>query len=181
MTVTAFPFPTPPVLMAGDPAQPWPLSLASAAHTERFGAALGRRLRPGGVIALVGEMGSGKTTFVRGLAHGAGLSAHTVSSPTFVMIQEYRGPLALAHIDLYRLDDSRGVEETGLADYLTGHFAVLIEWADRLPDAWLPDDYLRIDFTHAGRAARRAVVRAFGPRSHGLLQTIAAHAGQAPS
>lgn len=160
--------------MDSDPVQPRPLPLESALHTERFGSTIGRHLRQGQVIALTGEMGSGKTTFVRGLARGTGLSAHVVSSPTFVVIQEYIGPIALAHVDLYRLDAPRDVHETGLADYLTGHFAVLIEWADRLPPAWLPSDYLLIHFTHAGHTSRRASLRAFGLQSHGLLQTIMA-------
>ncbi len=160
--------------MDSDPAQPQTLPLDSAWHTEKFGSTIGRHLQQGEVIALIGEIGSGKTTFVRGLARGTGLSAHVVSSPTFVVIQEYIGPVALAHVDLYRLEDPRDMDETGLADYLTGHFAVLIEWADRLPTAWLPNDYLLIHFTHAGHTSRRARVQAFGPRSHGLLQTIMA-------
>ncbi len=158
----------------------WIVPLASTSHTEQFGAIIGRRLRTGDVIALTGELGSGKTTFARGLALGTGLSARVVSSPTFVMIQEYIGPIALAHADLYRLDDPRDVDETGLADYLTGHFAVLIEWADRLPAAWLPDDCLLIHFTHAGRTSRRAQVRAVGPRGRNLLRTIMADAEYPP-
>ncbi len=175
MPATARPFQS--ALMTSEPSQPWTLSLASASRTEQFGATIGRRLRQGEVIALVGELGSGKTTFVRGLARGAGLSAHVVSSPTFVVIQEYPGPIALAHVDLYRLEDPRDVDDTGLADYLNGHFAVLIEWADRLPAAWWPDDYLLIHFAHAGRTSRRALVRACGPHSHDLLQTIMANSG----
>ncbi len=175
MPVTAFPFQSAP--MASEPAEPWTLSLASASHTEQFGSTIGCRLQQGQVIALVGELGSGKTTLVRGLARGAGLSAHVVSSPTFVVIQEYLGSIALAHVDLYRLEDPRDLDDTGLADYLNGHCAVLIEWADRLPADWWPDDYLLIHLAHAGRTTRRALVRAFGPHSHGLLQTIMAHSG----
>ncbi len=179
MPVTALPFQS--AHMTGEPAQPWTLSLASALHTEQLGSTIGRRLRQGEVIALMGEMGSGKTTFVRGLARGAGLSAHVVSSPTFVVIQEYIGPIALAHVDLYRLEDPRDVDETGLSDYLTGPFAVLIEWADRLPAAWWPDNYLLIHFTHAGRTSRRASVQAFGPQGHRLLRTIMADSGKPSS
>ncbi len=177
--VTTLPFQS--AHMTSEPAQPWTLPLMSASHTEQFGSTIGRRLRQGDVIALVGELGSGKTTFVRGLARGAGISAHVVSSPTFVVIQEYSGPIALAHVDLYRLEDPRDVEETGLADYLTGHCAVLIEWADRLPAAWLPDDYLLIHFTHAGDTSRHARVQAVGPHSHDLLQTMHGELRVAPS
>ncbi len=168
------PFQPAPVTIAQD--IPWTLPLASSSHTERFGSAIGRRLRTGDVLALIGELGSGKTTFVRGLVRGTGLPAHVVNSPTFIVIQEYAGPVALAHVDLYRLDDPRDVAETGLADYLTGSCAVLIEWADRLPAAWLPDDHLAIHFTHTGKTSRRARAQAFGPRSRALLDTSRADA-----
>lgn len=151
---------------------PWSLALASPSQTERFGATIGHRLQRGEVIALTGELGSGKTTFVRGVALGAGLDPHVVSSPTFTFIQEYAGPLMLAHVDLYRLEQSMDLADTGLAEYLNGDFVVLIEWADRLPAAWLPDDYLSIHFLHTGKHARRVRVQACGPRSRELLHAI---------
>ena len=151
---------------------PWALPLTSPSQTEQFGSTIGRRLQGGEVIALVGELGSGKTTFVRGLALGAGFPSHVVSSPTFTLIQEYVGPLALAHVDLYRLEQSTELADTGLVEYLNGEFVVLIEWADRLPAAWLPDDYLSIHFLHTGKILRRVQVQAFGPRSHDLLRVI---------
>lgn len=121
---------------------------------------------------LVGELGAGKTTLVRGVALGAGFDPQVVSSPTFTFIQEYTGPLTLAHVDLYRLEQSTELADTGLAEYLNGDFAVLIEWADRLPAGWLPDDYLSIDFLHTGKNSRRVNVQAFGPRSQGTLHAI---------
>ena len=151
---------------------PWTLSLRSPSHTEEFGSTIGRRLQRGDVIALVGELGAGKTTFVRGVALGAGFDPHVVSSPTFTFIQEYTGPLTLTHVDLYRLEQSTELADTGLAEYLNGDFVVLIEWADRLPASWLPDDYLSIHFLHAGKNARRVQVQAFGPRSSDLLHAI---------
>lgn len=158
--------------MAIDHTEPWTLALASPSHTEHFGSTIGRCLQRGEVIALVGELGSGKTTFVRGVALGLGLDPHVVSSPTFTVIQEYAGPLMLAHVDLYRLEQSTELADTGLADYLNGDFVVLIEWADRLPAAWLPDDYLSIHFLHTGKNARRVRVQAFGSRGRALLHTI---------
>lgn len=151
---------------------PWSLALASPSQTEHFGSTIGRRLQRGEVIALVGELGSGKTTFVRGVALGTGLDPHVVSSPTFTVIQEYVGPFVLAHVDLYRLEQSTELDDTGLAEYLNGDFVVLIEWADRLPAAWFPDDYLSIHFFHTGKNARRVQVQAFGPQSRGLLHAI---------
>lgn len=151
---------------------PWTLVLDSPSHTETFGSTIGRRLQRGAVVMLIGELGSGKTTFVRGVAQGAGLAPHVVSSPTFIVIQEYVGAMTLAHVDLYRLEQARELADTGFADYLNGEFVVLIEWADRLPAAWVPDDYLSIRFLHAGKRLRRAQVQAVGPRSRELLHTI---------
>ena len=163
--------------MAVERTVPWSLALASPSQTEHFGTTIGRHLQRGEVIALVGDLGSGKTTFVRGVALGAGLDPHVVSSPTFTFIQEYIGTFMLAHVDLYRLERSTELADTGLADYLNGNFVVLIEWADRLPAAWLPDDYLAIHFLHTGKHARRVQVQAFGPRSRNLLHAIMSDSG----
>lgn len=157
-------------------ADPWTLSLQSPSQTEEFGSTIGRRLQSGDVIALVGELGVGKTTFVRGVASGAGFDPHVVSSPTFTFIQEYTGPLTLAHVDLYRLEQSTELADTGLAEYLNGDFVVLIEWADRLPASWLPDGYLSFHFLHSGKNARRVNVQAYGQRSRDLLQAIMSEA-----
>lgn len=153
-------------------ADPWTLSLRSPSHTEEFGSTIGRRLQRGDVITLIGELGSGKTTFVRGVALGTGFNPHLVSSPTFTVIQEYTGPLTLAHVDLYRLEQPRELADTGLAEYMNGDFIVLIEWADRLPASWVPDDHLSVHFFHSRKTARRANVQAFGPRSRHLLHSI---------
>ena len=81
----------------------------SEAETSALGRALGRRLSAGDVVLLAGPLGAGKTAFVRGLAEGLGCAADEVSSPTFTLVQEYRGGrLPLVHVDLYRLDDARG-------------------------------------------------------------------------
>jgi tRNA threonylcarbamoyladenosine biosynthesis protein TsaE len=99
------------------------------------------------VIALRGPLGAGKTAFVKGLAEGLGLDPGIVSSPTFVVSQEYpclaRG-VRLVHLDLYRLERTAELEATGFLDVLDGESIVAIEWADRLPDA-LPSDRLEID------------------------------------
>ena len=106
-------------------------------HSESETAAVGRDLAqtlgPGAVVLLVGDLGAGKTAFVRGLAEGLGAAPDAVSSPTFTLIQEYRGGrLSLLHVDLYRLDDEREIEELGLQE-LGSDGVVAIEWADKLP------------------------------------------------
>ena len=103
---------------------------ASAEETEAEGESLGRNLQHGDLLLLVGPLGAGKTTFVRGLARGIG-SADPVASPTFVLVRNYRGRLPLAHVDLYRLDRAPELRDLGL-DELLDAGAVVVEWGDRL-------------------------------------------------
>jgi len=103
---------------------------ASAEETEAEGETLGRTLRRGDLLLLVGPLGAGKTTFVRGLARGAG-SADAVASPTFVLVRNYRGRVPLAHVDLYRLDRAPELRDLGLEELLD-EGAVVVEWGDRL-------------------------------------------------
>jgi tRNA threonylcarbamoyladenosine biosynthesis protein TsaE len=106
----------------------------SPGATEEAAAALARHLRRGALLLLAGEMGAGKTTFVRGLARGLGVSGD-VMSPTFQLVRVYPGPLQLAHVDLYRLGDDAGeLAELGL-DELLDEGAVVVEWGDRLREA----------------------------------------------
>lgn len=105
---------------------------SSDEETAAVGRALGETLSPGAVIHLFGDLGAGKTVFVRGLASGLGLDPNEVSSPTFTLIQEYRGPghHPLFHVDLYRLAGAE-VDDLGL-DALAAEGIVAIEWANRL-------------------------------------------------
>jgi tRNA threonylcarbamoyladenosine biosynthesis protein TsaE len=111
-------------------------------HSESETAGVGRDLAPslsaGSVVLLHGDLGAGKTAFVRGLAEGLGVPTGEVSSPTFTLMQEYRGGrVPLVHVDLYRLDDPREIDDLGLEEI--GETCVLaIEWAEKLPRA-LPD------------------------------------------
>ncbi len=106
---------------------------ASEAETADIGRALASRLSPGDVVLLYGDLGAGKTAFVRGLAEGLGIAADEVSSPTFTLVQEYRGGrLPLFHVDLYRLNDPREIDDLGL-DELTADGVLAIEWAEKLP------------------------------------------------
>ena len=101
-------------------------------ETSDAGERLARTLRPGDVVLLYGDLGAGKTAFVRGLARGLGADAEEVSSPTFTLIQEYAGRIPLHHVDLYRLEP-REIPDLGLDDLLLGDGVVAIEWADRWP------------------------------------------------
>ncbi len=100
------------------------------ADTEAIGAALALRLSPGDVLLLTGQLGAGKTAFVRGLVSGLGSESH-VSSPTFVLIHEYEASIPVAHIDLYRLPDQSDIAELGVGDYLEGGYVTVVEWPER--------------------------------------------------
>ena len=115
-------------------------------ETSAAGRELAATLAAGSVVLLYGDLGAGKTAFVRGLAEGLGASADDVSSPTFTLIQEYRGGrVPLLHVDLYRLDNPREVEDLGLDEL--GESAVLaIEWAEKLPR--LADGAVAVRITH---------------------------------
>lgn len=102
----------------------------SAAETERAGTRFGERLRPGDVVLLTGELGAGKTTFVRGVAQGTGSTAD-VASPTFQLVRVYPGRVQLAHVDLYRVENSAELLDLGL-DELAESGAVVVEWGERL-------------------------------------------------
>ena len=108
---------------------------SSEEETSDAGARFAASLRPGDVVLLHGDLGAGKTAFVRGLAEGLGVAAEEVSSPTFTLVQEYRGGrLTLFHVDLYRLNDPREIDDLGL-DEIAADGVLTIEWAEKLPRA----------------------------------------------
>jgi tRNA threonylcarbamoyladenosine biosynthesis protein TsaE len=107
---------------------------ASEADTAAAGRALAARTASGTTILLYGDLGAGKTVFVRGLAEGFGIDPAEVSSPTFTIVQEYRGPqVTLQHVDLYRLTP-REITDLALEDLMTPTTVMAIEWAERLPE-----------------------------------------------
>ena len=147
----------------------WHCLSKSVADTERLGHRIGRSLQGGEIIALYGELGSGKTALVRGMAAGAGASPRAVSSPTFVLIHEYHGRVRLAHADLYRLQSHAELPHLGLSDYEDGHTVTAIEWADRAGDE-LPADRLEIHLRHRSPNVRDI---AFIPRGAGARRLLA--------
>lgn len=121
--------------------------------TRRVGESLGRGLQGGEVIGLVGELGSGKTCFVQGMAEGLNISPEEISSPTFTLIHEHLGRLFLAHVDLFRLEHPEAVEGIGLMDYYGEDRVTVIEWADRALSL-LPPDALQIRFSFRPEGGR---------------------------
>src|SRR5690349_2131229 len=109
------------------PLPSWSLASCSVADTECLGAMIGNGVQGGEVFALYGEVGTGKTALVRGIATGLGAAPRSVGSPTFVLIHEYRGRLPLAHADLYRLESVQTVPHLGLEEYFDGRTIVAVE------------------------------------------------------
>lgn len=122
---------------------------ASPEETARVGEALGSLLEPGDLLCLSGELGAGKTTFARGVARGLGVAGR-VTSPTFILINEYLGRLPLYHMDVYRLDGPAGMEDLGYEEYFYGSGVTLVEWAEKVEEI-LPGE--RMDIYLATSAA----------------------------
>ncbi len=137
--------------------------------TRAVGVRLARLLHGGELIGLHGDLGAGKTVFVRGLADGLGVGPGKVRSPTFTLINEYSGGrLPLYHIDLYRLSPSE-TDRLALREYLYGDGACVVEWFERLGD---DPPHLGIHFTFVGESERLLVVTAHGPRYDTLLDEL---------
>ncbi|MFM8541178.1 MAG: tRNA (adenosine(37)-N6)-threonylcarbamoyltransferase complex ATPase subunit type 1 TsaE [Nitrospira sp.] len=151
----------------------WQYLAQSPPDTERLGRRLGRALKGGDVLALYGELGAGKTALVRGIAAGLGASPEGVSSPTFVLIHEYRGRLRLAHADLYRIESAVELAQLGLSDYDDGKTVTAIEWADRA-GIDLPVARLEIYLQHHGPTSRKLRFVARGARAQRLLMQLTA-------
>ena len=124
--------------------------------TEAAGADLAENLRPGDVVLVSGDLGAGKTTFVRGAARALGVDG-PVTSPTFTIGRRYAGRVAVAHVDLYRLDGLDGEDPALLADYLTPDAVAFVEWPERARGS-LPDAAVSVLIEHLGGDARRIVV-----------------------
>jgi tRNA threonylcarbamoyladenosine biosynthesis protein TsaE len=129
------------------------LETTTEAETTSAGEVLARTLRAGDVVLLYGDLGAGKTAFVRGMARGLGANPDDVSSPTFTIVQEYAGPsVTLYHVDLYRLEAAE-IDDLGLDDLVAGDGVVAIEWAERWTGR--PDDVTEVRIEDAGEDRRR--------------------------
>lgn len=142
----------------------------SASETIRLGKTFGGRLHAGDIVALIGELGAGKTQFIKGLAAGAGVGKpNYVSSPSFTLINEYPGKVPFYHIDLFRLHSQKEAEGLGLEDYFNGGGITAIEWADKIPSL-LPREMLSIHMLYTGMNARSIEVKGKGRRYEELLK-----------
>lgn len=139
--------------------------------TERLGRLLAEELAAGTVVALIGELGAGKTRLVQAVAEDLGVDRRQVTSPTFILIQEYEGRLPVYHLDAYRLKNAAELLDLGADEILGADGVCLIEWADRVADV-LPDDLLRIEIAVTGPTSREFQMTATGPKSAHLLAKL---------
>lgn len=127
----------------------------SVEETIALGEKTAKKLKRGSVVALVGELGSGKTVFTKGIAKGLGVkNARYVNSPTFVIIKEYKGKMPLYHFDLYRLEHYSSFDEMNYDEYFYGDGVTVIEWADKIRRL-LPKKYMEVRFSVAGENERK--------------------------
>ncbi|MDE0014970.1 MAG: tRNA (adenosine(37)-N6)-threonylcarbamoyltransferase complex ATPase subunit type 1 TsaE [Candidatus Poribacteria bacterium] len=137
----------------------------SPEETQVLGEKIGKTLKRGDVIALIGDLGTGKTCLTQGIARGVGIAPNEiVSSPSYILINEYNGIVPIYHIDLYRLENSEEIAELGLSEYVEGDGICIIEWAERMTDA-LPDSCIQIHITladanalHSGDAVSESIL-----------------------
>jgi tRNA threonylcarbamoyladenosine biosynthesis protein TsaE len=140
--------------------------------TERLGRRLGELLFPGAVVALVGTLGAGKTHLVRAIAEGMGVAdSRVVSSPTFVLIQEYQARLPIYHFDAYRLRNESEFFDLGVHEYFQGEGVSLVEWADRVENC-LPAEHLRVRIAITGETSREFLIESCGERYEALIQQL---------
>jgi len=137
--------------------------------TVLFGSALGKALAPGCAVALIGELGAGKTCFIKGVACGINNTPETeVTSPTFTILHEYEGRPPVYHFDAYRLSGSADLEAIGFDDYIDGNGVSIIEWADRIQDA-LPRECLTVYIDVLSEQERRFTCESSGRRHDDVL------------
>jgi tRNA threonylcarbamoyladenosine biosynthesis protein TsaE len=149
----------------------WERTWRSETDTDAAGLALALLLQPGDVIALVGDLGAGKTRFVQAVAKGLGVPDEIVHSPTFTLIHEYPGRFPLRHCDAYRLKNPEEFADLGLDELFGEDGVAFVEWADRVAED-LPRDHLRIELTVAGESTRQVRFIATGRRSADIVRQL---------
>jgi len=151
--------------------EPWIYEAADEAATARLGAALANVLPDGTVVALLGTLGAGKTRLVQAIAEAEGVNRQDVVSPTFVIVQHYRGRRPIYHIDAYRLRNEHEFLELGPEEYFESSGLTLIEWADRVATE-LPPERIDVDIEVTGHQSRRFRIVGHGIRYTTLLQQL---------
>lgn len=145
---------------------------ASVDETMRFGKKLGMVLSSGDVIALVGELGAGKTTMVKGIVQGLGVTdKRVVKSPTFSLVHIYKGRVPIYHFDAYRLEDIQEMLNIGSDEMIYGNGVAIVEWADKVSGC-LPKEYLKITLTAVSENERNIEIRGYGSRYDKIIKNL---------
>ena len=144
---------------------------SSVEETQAFGERLGRVLQAGDVVALSGELGSGKTTLIQGIAKGLARDPSTIKSPTFVLMREYPGDVPLVHIDAYRLAGASAASWLDIDLMFSPRKITLIEWAERCEGA-LPAEHLTVQMTHVSAHRRRIELTSSDRRAREMIEQV---------
>ncbi|MGE5193012.1 MAG: tRNA (adenosine(37)-N6)-threonylcarbamoyltransferase complex ATPase subunit type 1 TsaE [Deltaproteobacteria bacterium] len=150
----------------------WRFTSTSEAETEQLAGRLAEALEPGAVVALIGNLGAGKTRLVRSVAMALGVDRRAIASPTFVLVHEYDGRWPIYHFDTYRLKEARDFLNLGVDEYFQSGGICFVEWADRVLEH-LPPDHLRVEITATGETTRQFTFRATGPKSAAVIARLA--------
>ena len=148
---------------------------SSVEETQAFGERLGRVLHAGDVIALHGELGSGKTTLIQGIARGLGRDPEAIKSPTFVLMREYPGATPIVHIDGYRLEGAPSAAWLDVELMFSPQKITVIEWAERF-EGLLPEVYLQVRLRHVSTNRRRIALEPHGTRAEEIVKAVEAAA-----
>lgn len=154
-----------------DPTVSFEFTAQNEQDTQRLGQVIGSVLAAGNVLGLVGNLGAGKTRLTKAIVAGLDANPDDVTSPTFVLIQEYHGRLTVYHFDAYRLSDSDEFLELGADELLYSDGVCLVEWSNLVSDV-MPIDMLNIEIKHTGQTTRQFHLTASGPNSTQLVQNI---------
>ena len=143
----------------------------SPEETVHLGRKIGKLLKQGDVVALLGNLGAGKTVIANGLCSGLGVKENYITSPTYTIVNQYDGRIPVYHIDLYRLNDSKELYNLGWDEYIYGHGACVIEWADKAKEM-LPEEYLMVNIKVTGTNKRKIILQAKGSSYRNLLERL---------
>jgi tRNA threonylcarbamoyladenosine biosynthesis protein TsaE len=150
----------------------WTVLTHSPLQTRRWGGRLGKLVSGGEIVGLTGDLGTGKTCFVRGVAEALEVTKEAwVRSPTFTLINEYEGRLPVYHIDLYRIGSRADLEDLNLREYLFSDGVSLIEWFEKLPADEL-DEYLELKLAYVNGTARQLTFTAHGERYESVVESL---------
>lgn len=142
----------------------------SSIETIELGQKIGEKAEPGDFYILIGDLGTGKTTFLKGFAKGLGIDS-IITSPSFLIIKEYKGRYSFIHVDAYRLNSYIELLNLGWEEYLNDENIIAVEWGERIKELW-PDEYLKISFFHKSFNSRELHFEPKGERFKILIESL---------